>query len=236
MPPPPPASIFDAEPQPLPSPPIPPPTSGKRVGADWFEFAEGAAPRPARRLDDSIFDDGADAPAPAIGAMAGNTLLAPSPTPPPAAAEGWFADVDSIEHQQIPGTGPSVLVVDDEPQFRNFLKDALSAQGYQVHTAINGPNALRFVKTQAGIDLVICDLHMPHMDGFELKHEIDKLIGRAMPFIVCTADTSEDKIQTAAQVGAAALVPKPIDDLDAFYAIVTDTLKDAGVISRSATS
>jgi CheY-like chemotaxis protein len=146
-------------------------------------------------------------------------------------SEAWFADSDN----GIPaGSGPSVLIVDDEPTFRGFLKDALTAQGYRVHTAINGPNALRFIKQQGGIDLVIADLHMPHMDGFELKHEIDQIIGRAMPFIVCTADANEDKIQTAAQVGAAALVPKPIENLDAFFAIVTDTLKDAGVIARSA--
>lgn len=151
-------------------------------------------------------------------------------------SEAWFSDSENDVRNASAATGPSVLVVDDEPAFRTFLKDALGTQGYRVHTAINGPNALRFVKTQPAVDLVISDLHMPHMDGFELKHEIDQILGRSMPFIVCTADANDDKIQTAAQVGAAALVPKPIENLDAFFAIVTDTLKDAGVLARTATS
>jgi CheY-like chemotaxis protein len=181
------------------------------------------------------------APVSAPPAPSGSPFEPDTSPPPPdistisaSVSSAWFAESEDTNKGPA-GGGPVVLVVDDEPGFRVFLKDALDSQGYQVHTAINGPNALRFVKTQVPIDLVIADLHMPHMDGFELKHEIDKILGRAMPFIVCTADASEDKIQTAAQVGAAALVPKPIENLDAYFAIVTDTLKDAGVLSRSAT-
>ena len=148
-------------------------------------------------------------------------------------------DVAAVRETSIPGVqqhsggeGPSVLVVDDEPAFRGFLRDALAAKGYRVHTAINAPNALRFLKGDNPIDLVISDLNMPHMDGFELKHEIDRWMNRKMPFIVVTADTSAEKIEIASQVGAAAIVPKPIEDLDAFYAIVKDTLIDAGVDLR----
>jgi CheY-like chemotaxis protein len=142
-------------------------------------------------------------------------------------SDAWFADSDKSRNKGA--TGPAILVVDDDPSFRNFLRDSLATQGYAVHSAINGPNALRFIKTDGGVDLVICDLHMPHMDGFELKAEIDQLLGRRIPFIVCTGDASEDKIATAGQVGAAALISKPIEDLDAFFSIVADTLRDAGI-------
>lgn len=156
------------------------------------------------------------------------------PDEPTAAGEGGSDDA-GFEREPTPLdmslTGPSVLVVEDDPTFRAFLRESLTQQGYRVHTAINASNALRLLKTGEPIDLVISDLNMPHMDGFELKHEIDRWLNKAMPFIVCTADPTEDKIQTAAQVGAAALVPKPIEDLDAFFAIVLDTLRDAKVVS-----
>ncbi len=171
-------------------------------------------------------------PTVASGTDAEATVFTPElpdqvPDAPPE-LEGW----DTAIANAVNAEGPSVLVVDDEASFRGFLRDALAERGYRVHTAINASNALRFLKTNAGVDLVISDLNMPHMDGFELKHEIDQVTGRAMPFIIVTADTSEEKIQTAAQVGASALVPKPIEDLEAFHAIVLDTLRDAGVISR----
>lgn len=157
------------------------------------------------------------------------------PDEPTVAGEGALAgDSAGIEREPTPLDtgliGPVILVVEDDPTFRQFLRELLTQQGYRVHTAINASNALRLLKTGEPVDLVISDLNMPHMDGFELKHEIDQWLNRSMPFIVCTADPTEDKIHTAAQVGAAALVPKPIDDLDAFYAIVLDTLRDAKIV------
>jgi CheY-like chemotaxis protein len=200
----------------------PPPESPVDASDLAFEraFENARAPRGPSPL--------ADDPAPRVPTDEFFADAGPASPAPGEVRETSIPGVDRMEG----GDGPSVLVVDDEPAFRGFLRDALAAQGYRVHTAINAPNALRFLKGRAAVDLVISDLYMPHMDGFELKHEIDKWSQRKMPFILVTADTTAEKIEVAAQVGCAAIVPKPIEDLEAFYSIVIDTLRDAGVLPR----
>jgi CheY-like chemotaxis protein len=61
----------------------------------------------------------------------------------------------------------TILVVDDEPSIRNFLAFILEDEGFQVSTAGDGQEALRMAK-QAPPDVVLTDLMMPIVDGYEL--------------------------------------------------------------------
>jgi two-component system cell cycle sensor histidine kinase/response regulator CckA len=67
---------------------------------------------------------------------------------------------------------PAVLVVDDESPIRVFAEKALSAAGYEPHTASNGLDALRLIDAQGQFDLFVLDVAMPQMSGTELAAHI----------------------------------------------------------------
>lgn len=126
------------------------------------------------------------------------------------------------------GPGPIILVVEDEPSFRSFLCDALGEAGYQVWAAEDAESALAFFEKQHA-DLVIADINMPGMDGFELKQKMDLWKKAPVPFIMMTADSNEENAANAAAVGVVFILGKPIRNLDALYTIVKETLRKAGV-------
>lgn len=116
-----------------------------------------------------------------------------------------------------------ILVVDDEAAFRTFVVEALRDQGYEAHGVHLAEDALAYLEKKE-IDLVISDINMPGMDGFELKQQIDNWSRRAVPFIAMSADASRENEGDADAVGAVAFVGKPIRDLNAFFAIVRSAL------------
>ena len=67
----------------------------------------------------------------------------------------------------------SILIVDDEQMMRDLLKKILSREGYQIHTAEDGVIAVECLKNN-NIDIVISDMKIPRMDGFELLSYIKK--------------------------------------------------------------
>ncbi len=106
----------------------------------------------------------------------------------------------------------TLLVVDDDPDIRGFLEQALSHQGYRVQTAAGGQEALDMVR-ESPPDLILLDLKMPGMDGYEvirrLKENEDT---RAIPIIVITAspvDKERDKVRVLG-MGASQYLVKPL--------------------------
>ena len=87
----------------------------------------------------------------------------------------------------------SVLVVDDEPRIVKFLEVRLKASGYEVLTANNGLTALELVQAQEP-DLVVLDVIMPGMDGFETLKQVRAM--SPVPVIILSAkEASTDKIR-----------------------------------------
>jgi two-component system cell cycle sensor histidine kinase/response regulator CckA len=71
------------------------------------------------------------------------------------------------------GRGETILVVDDEPMVRSTAQRALQAAGYTVYLAPNGVSALDFLATHpGGVDIVLTDIVMPHVNGRELSEWI----------------------------------------------------------------
>jgi CheY-like chemotaxis protein len=126
------------------------------------------------------------------------------------------------------GGGPTILVVEDEPTFRMFLCDALGDAGYTVWAAPDAESALAFFERNAA-DLVIADINMPGMDGFELKQKVDLWKKAPVPFIIMTADSNAENSANAAAVGVVFILGKPIRNLEALYTIVRETLRKAGL-------
>lgn len=154
---------------------------------------------------------------------------APNPARPSALSADWlFAETGGDAESARPesaavflthdakGTGPRVLIVDDDPTFRLYLCESLADNGFRTYFSTNASNALRALRSCREIDVVVSDLHMPHMDGFEFKEELDRLSDALIPFLMLTADPSPENQEIARRVGAHALIGKPILDTPAF--------------------
>ena len=100
-----------------------------------------------------------------------------------------------------------VLVVDDEPPIRRFLRTSLSAQGYQVFEAEDGTSARSTLQRNA-IDILVLDLGLPGADGFEIIKQL-RDAGSALPIIVLSSRTDEAGKVRALDLGADDYVTKP---------------------------
>ena len=100
-----------------------------------------------------------------------------------------------------------ILIVDDEPPIRRFLKTALTAQDYRVEEAGDGETALDFLKRNP-VDLIVLDLGLPGMDGLEVIRR-RRAEGDTTPIIILSSrDDEAGKVQ-ALDLGADDYVSKP---------------------------
>ena len=106
-----------------------------------------------------------------------------------------------------------ILVVDDEPPIRRFLRTSLKAHGYDVIEAGDGQEALAALDQNA-IDVVVLDLGLPRLDGFSVIEHLRKE-GSAVPIIVLSSRADEAGKVRALDLGADDYVTKPfgIDEL-----------------------
>jgi CheY-like chemotaxis protein len=109
----------------------------------------------------------------------------------------------------------SVLVVEDDVDFRELLVDHLVACGRTVRSAGNGVEALAVLSDPgADVGVVLLDLRMPVMDGFELCRRLEAL-GRPVPIVVMTAEHETRRIERFPWVVAVLYKPLDLFRLDA---------------------
>ena len=101
----------------------------------------------------------------------------------------------------------TVLIVDDEKNIRSSLTTTFRLGGYRVETAENGHRALEIVE-RGGIDLVLLDLQMPGIDGYETLRELRRK-GHEVPVIFLTAHGSVERAVEAVKLGAFDFIEKP---------------------------
>ncbi|MBI1807132.1 MAG: response regulator [Ignavibacteria bacterium] len=103
----------------------------------------------------------------------------------------------------------SILVVDDSSTIRKFVSVSLSLQGFDVLTACDGMDALEKLPTKK-VDLVITDLNMPNMDGFEfIKALRENSEYQDVPVIVLTSLPEEKNKEIGVKLGVTSYVMKP---------------------------
>ena len=106
------------------------------------------------------------------------------------------------------GTKGRILVVDDERSMREMLDIFLGREGYQVTECASGTEALRIMDQKEPFDLVISDINMPGLSGFDLLREIkDKFPD--LPVLMITAYGSPDSAVEAMKLGAVDYITKP---------------------------
>lgn len=80
----------------------------------------------------------------------------------------------------------TVLIVEDDKKYRTILVKLLTAEGITTQTAADGVEALQKLKGNTQIDLIILDLLMPRMSGWNFMYEIQKIPSRNIPIIILT--------------------------------------------------
>jgi signal transduction histidine kinase/CheY-like chemotaxis protein len=121
------------------------------------------------------------------------------------------------------GPARSILVVDDRPESSRFLKDALSPLGFRVHTAETGAAGVRSAARHFP-DLVLMDLVLPDMDGFEAARRIREETGLVrVPVIAVSASYLGRTREWVRQKGFQGFLPKPVD-LDRLYDLLAEWL------------
>jgi len=108
--------------------------------------------------------------------------------------------------------GPHVLVVDDEADMRFLLRTVLTAEGFRVDEAADGPEALDMLASGDGYDLVTLDLLMKEMHGLEvLKRIRSRVMTAHLPVVVATASDDPAVEMELFGAGADDFVVKPVD-------------------------
>ena len=116
--------------------------------------------------------------------------------------------------ERVPVAGrEDVLVVEDIASNRFLLAQFLKASGHKVIEAENGREALEYLDSDAGIDVVLMDLQMPVMSGDDALREIRRTqeAYRDVPVIMVTADADTGTSETLRAAGATACLTKPVD-------------------------
>ncbi len=138
--------------------------------------------------------------------------------------------MSTIENQRT-----KILVVEDDFQNRQLINIYLSRSGYEVVTAINGTAALEKLVSFTP-DLIVSDIAMPNMDGFELYDKIKSFPHlRSVPFIFLTAYSDTEKRRHSKEIGSDDFLTKPIEQ-EELLASIRGKLKRVNEIKSSTQS
>lgn len=121
---------------------------------------------------------------------------------------------------------PKVLIADDEPALRSLLKTNLSFEGFETLTASNGEEALRVIREEAP-DVVLLDVMMPVMDGWQVLEELSKTNNRHTRVILVTAKANNEAQLQGWELGCDEYLTKPFDLDDMIDRIVEVTDRDS---------
>jgi len=103
---------------------------------------------------------------------------------------------------------PKVLVIDDDVAIREAVADALSREGYEILFSPDGNQALQMID-DCPPDVIVLDLRMPGMDGFEFLKRFDPRSSTNCPVIVLTAYADPDAVKACHDAGVGTLLEKP---------------------------
>jgi DNA-binding response OmpR family regulator len=124
-----------------------------------------------------------------------------------------------------------VLVVDDEPELLQLLRYVLQAAGFQVAVAADGRQALEQVKREQP-DLVLCDVVMPELNGFETVQALRQDAATAhLPVIMLSARGQAQDVQRALDAGADGYVTKPFSYRDLLKEVKEHIQKQVAVVA-----
>lgn len=150
-----------------------------------------------------------------IGLMGGQLKVADQPNPG-SILRAWIPAELSEEQQvkelsasHLSEQGVKILAADDDPTSLFVLEHVVSKLGYEMTTVESGTGALKELATR-DYKLLLLDLYMPGMDGFEVARAVKKEIGQEIPIIAMSSDTTDLARARAAEVGMTDFLSKPL--------------------------
>lgn len=114
---------------------------------------------------------------------------------------------------------PKILIIEDEPQIRDIIQEILECEGYRTLEADNGLTGLQLAQ-QSPPDLIVCDVMMPELDGFDVLKGLRANPGMgSIPMIFLTAKTDRASVRRGMNLGADDYITKPFTHLELLSAI-----------------
>jgi excisionase family DNA binding protein len=124
------------------------------------------------------------------------------------------SDLDTFLERSGPGGkapgGPSVLIVDDDPGTRAFVRASLELEGFEVREASSAAEGLTALEDEPP-DLILLDVMMPQMDGWEMLRRVQERHGVGEIPVVMFSGKVDETAATAQERGADAFIGKPFD-------------------------
>lgn len=117
-----------------------------------------------------------------------------------------------------------ILVIEDESLLLEFIEEILKNNGYRVLGAGNGRIGLDILAKE-GADLIVCDVIMPVMDGYEVLAEVRKSSTAYIPVILLTGKTERADFRKGMESGADDFIPKPFTEEELIGAIAAQLKK-----------
>lgn len=107
---------------------------------------------------------------------------------------------------------PSILITDDDAQFRETVRGVLVPRGYRTLLAGSGPEALEIVRHE-DVHVVLLDMHMPWLTGLETLRQV-KLVKSRLPCILLSARMDDVLRREAEEAEAFSVLSKPVSRVD----------------------
>ena len=101
-----------------------------------------------------------------------------------------------------------VLVIDDSETIRQQVKQALAATGYEIIEAVDGIDGLEKLRAVTDLDIALCDVNMPRMNGLDMIAEVQRT-GPTIPILMLTTEGQPSLIKRARESGAKGWIVKP---------------------------
>ena len=101
-----------------------------------------------------------------------------------------------------------ILVIDDSETIRQQVRHALAATGYEIVEAVDGIDGLEKLRTVTDLDMALCDVNMPRMNGLDMIAEVQRT-GPKIPILMLTTEGQPSLIKRARESGAKGWIVKP---------------------------
>jgi two-component system chemotaxis response regulator CheY len=112
----------------------------------------------------------------------------------------------------MPETPKTVLVVDDSGSVRQQVAMALRRAGFALVEAADGREGLAMLASNKNIDMVICDINMPNMNGLEMVEKVkSQPENKSLPILMLTTEGQPSMVKRAKEAGAVGWIVKPFN-------------------------